>query len=124
MRYRSNTIEFSSGDIPDNLIDIGPILMDRGQLSVAGIVVDRKGKPVADAWLYCTGENQLGIGNNYHTDAKGRFTAYGIYEGPVIINAYKKEESSGLLWSGQKHSRSGATNVKVVLRQKSTSRRY
>jgi len=114
--YRVNQIEIISGNIPGKRIDIGPILLDRGQFSVSGIVVDRKGKPVFDAWIYCTGEKQIGI--NSHTDAKGRFKADGIFEGPVILYVYKKEESSGLLWSAEKHTYSGATNVKIALRHK------
>ena len=113
--YRLNKVEFSSGNKPNNRIDIGPIVLDRGQFSVSGVVLDKERKPVADAWVYCTGDKQIGI--NSHTDAKGRFIADGIYEGPVVILASKKD-ISGQVWYGQKHSRAGATNVMVVLRQK------
>ncbi|MCP4263406.1 MAG: SUMF1/EgtB/PvdO family nonheme iron enzyme [Planctomycetes bacterium] len=121
MGYRLKNIECSSGNTPNNRIDIGPILLDRGQFSVSGVVLDTKRKPVANAAVKCTGENQLNFSSR--TDAKGKFTIDGIFEGPVIIWA-EKEDSSRYVWYGQKHTRSGSTNVKVVLRQKSTFRRY
>jgi hypothetical protein len=114
--YRKNEIEVSSGNVPNVSIDIGKILLDRGRFSVSGVVVDKKRKPVANASVYCLGRNQADI--HTKTDAKGRFKAYGIFEGQVVVTAHKKEESTGDLWYGQKHSRAGATNVMVVLRQK------
>ncbi|MBW7991066.1 MAG: SUMF1/EgtB/PvdO family nonheme iron enzyme [Planctomycetes bacterium] len=116
MGYRMRKIEVSSGNAPGNRIDAGPIVLARGQFSVSGVVVDRKGKPVANASVHCTGENQVDI--HTKTDVKGRFKADGIFEGPVIINANTWEDNSGLLWYGQRHSYSRATNVKIVLRQK------
>jgi len=116
--YRANKIEVHSDDTPDNRIDIGPIVLDRGQFSVSGVVVDKKGKSVANAWVYCSGEKQVGI--NSRTDAKGNFTAYGIFEGAVEITASTRVDSSGKLSYGHKRSWSGATNVKVVLRYSHT----
>ena len=116
--YRTNTIEVSSGNVPDNHIDIGPIVLDRGRFSVSGIVVDKKGKPVANASVNCYGENQVKI--HTKTDAKGRFTANGIFEGSVLIYTIPpSRDSTGQLWYyGQKRSWSGATNVKIVLKYK------
>lgn len=114
--YRINKIEFQTKETPDNRIDAGPIVLARGQFSVSGVVVNRKGKPVANASVHCTGNEQVDI--HTQSDANGRFTAYGIFEGPVLIIAYIKEDSSGEVSYGQKHSYSGATNVKVALKQK------
>jgi len=119
--YRINKFEFQTKEIPGNRIEKGHIILDRGQFSVSGVVVDKNRKPVANAVVYCSGENQIVI--NTRTDAKGKFTIDGIFKGPVEINA-EKEDSSRYVWYGQKHSHSGATNVKVVLRQKTTYRRY
>ncbi|MGD2094497.1 MAG: hypothetical protein PVH77_05770, partial [Phycisphaerales bacterium] len=70
-------------------------------------------------WVYCTGENQVGI--NTYTDSKGRFTAEGIFEGPVQITAAIKGHGDisayGSTYGGTR-SRAGATNVKVVLNNK------
>jgi len=115
--YRTNTIEVSSGNVPDNRIDIGPIVLDRGQFSVSGVVVDKKGKPVANASVHCSGENQVEI--HTQTDAKGRFKANGIFKGAVIIKAFPSIDSTGQVWYyGKKSSWSGATNVKIILKYK------
>ena len=114
--YRMREIEVSSGNAPGNRIEAGPIVLARGQFTVSGVVVNRKGKSVANASVHCTGNEQVNILTQ--TDANGRFTAYGIFEGPVLIIAYIKEDSSGEVSYGQKHSYSGATNVKVALKQK------
>jgi formylglycine-generating enzyme required for sulfatase activity len=116
--YRVNTIEFKTTEMPKSHIEIDPIIMARGQFSVSGIVLDKKRKPVANATVQCFIKEPVNI--HTQTDANGRFTAYGIFEGPVHIYAHKREESTGLLWYGQKDSRAGATNVKVVLRYKTT----
>jgi len=118
MGYRMRKIEVSSINAPDNRIDPGPIVLARGQFSVSGVVVDKKGKPVANAWIYCSGENQVGI--NSRTDAKGKFIAHGIFEGPVLIYSAIQGDSPGEASYGQRHSRAGATNVKIVLKYKST----
>jgi hypothetical protein len=116
--YRINKIEFQTEETPDNRIDAGLIVLDRGQFSVSGVVVDKNRKPVANAVVYCTGENQIGI--NSRTDAKGKFTVYGIFEGPVEINAHIRGDNQREVSYGSKHTRAGATNVKVVLRYKTT----
>ncbi len=112
--YRINKIEFETKEKPDNRIDAGLIVLDRGQFSVSGVVVDKNRKPVANAVVYCSGENQIGI--NSRTDAEGRFTAYGIFEGPVEINAYIRGDDPRQVSYGHKRSYSGATNVRIVLR--------
>ena len=119
--YRVNTIEFQTMEMPESRIEIDPIIMARGSFSISGLVLDRKRKPVADATVQCFIKEPVNI--HTQTDANGRFTAYGIFEGPVFISSYKKD-SSGQVWYGQKHSYSGASNVKIVLRQKTTYRRY
>jgi hypothetical protein len=119
--YRINKIEVSSGDTPNNRIDIGSIVLDRGQFSVSGVVVDKKGKPVANAVVISSGKNQIVI--KTQTDAKGKFTLDGIFKGQVKIYA-EKEDSSRYVWYASRYSGAGVTNVKIVLKQKSTFRRY
>ena len=114
--YRINKIEFQTKETSDNRIDAGLIILERGQFSVSGVVLDKNRKPVANAVVYCSGENQVGI--NSRTNAEGRFTAYGIFEGPVEINAYIRGNNSRQVSYGHKRAYSGATNVRVVLRYK------
>jgi formylglycine-generating enzyme required for sulfatase activity/uncharacterized GH25 family protein len=116
MGYRMNRIEVHSDDARNNRIDAGPIILARGQFSVSGVVVDKKGKPVTNAWVYCTGKDQVGI--NSRTDADGKFKAYGIFEGPVQINASIRGDSPRDVSYGTVHTKAGATNVKVVLDNK------
>jgi len=116
--YRINKIEFQTKETPGNRIEKGHIVLDRGQFSVSGVVVDKNRKPVANAVVYCTGENQIGI--NSRTDAKGKFTIDGIFEGPVEINAWIRGDSPRDVSYGHKRSYSGATNVKIVLRYSHT----
>ncbi len=115
--YRKNEIDINSENVSKNRIDTGPIVLARGQFSVSGVVFDKKRKPVANASVDCFCEKDW-VHIYTKTDAKGRFKADGIFEGPVIIFASNEEDNTGNLWYGQKHTRSGATNVKVVLRQK------
>ncbi|MCP4610192.1 MAG: SUMF1/EgtB/PvdO family nonheme iron enzyme [Planctomycetes bacterium] len=115
--YRKNEIDINSENVSDNRIDTGPIVLARGQFTVSGIVVDKNRKPVADALVKCWCEKDR-VDIYTKTDSKGRFKADGIFEGPVIIFASNEEKSSGILCYGQKHSTAGATNVMVVLRQK------
>jgi protocatechuate 3,4-dioxygenase beta subunit len=115
--YQENKTEVNSENIPGNNIDIGSIVLARGQFSVSGIVVDRKGKPLANTSVHCYCEKEH-VTIYTKTDSKGRFKADGIFKGPVIIGATYREESSGHTWYGQKHSYSGKTNARIVLKQK------
>jgi formylglycine-generating enzyme required for sulfatase activity/protocatechuate 3,4-dioxygenase beta subunit len=118
LHHRSNKIKFDSNDVPDKNIDLGSIVLARGKYSVSGIVVDAKGKPVPNVWVYCTGKGQAGI--NSHTDANGRFKADGIFKGPVhIIASLRKPDKLGYA-SGFTDTEAGATDVKIVLNRKGT----
>jgi formylglycine-generating enzyme required for sulfatase activity/protocatechuate 3,4-dioxygenase beta subunit len=112
LHYRPTKFEFNTGDERDNRKDLGPIVLARGEFSVSGVVVDPNGKPVANAWVFCTGKNQVGI--NSHTDAKGRFNADGIFEGQVEVIANIKQDNGRWL-SGSIKTEAGANNVRVEL---------
>ena len=116
MGFRRNKFEFQTKETPGNRIEKGHIVLDRGQFSVSGVVVDKNGKPVANAWVYCTGKDQVGI--NSRTDAEGKFKAYGIFEGAVQINASIRGDSPRDVSYGTVYTKAGATNVKVVLDNK------
>jgi len=114
--YRRNQIEAQTNGILDNHLDVSPIVLARGEFTVSGVVVDKNGKPVANAWVYCTGKDQVGI--NSRTDADGKFTAHGIFKGAVQINASIRGDSPRDVSYGSVHTWAGATNVKVVLDNK------
>jgi hypothetical protein len=116
MGYRGNQIEAQTEDILDNRLDVDPIILARGEFTVSGVVVDKNDKPVANAWVYCTGKDQVGI--NSRTDAEGKFKAYGIFEGAVQINASIRGDSPRDVSYGTVHTKAGAINVKVVLDNK------
>ena len=112
LHYRPNKFEFNTGDVRDNHIDLGPIVLAKGEFSISGIVVDANGKPVANAWVYCTGKGQVGI--NSHTDAEGRFKADGIFKGQVQITAARRGNRGSNSY-GHADTEAGATNVRIVL---------
>ena len=112
VHYRVGQTEVRSKNVRDNRVDGVSIVLPRGQFSVSGVVVDPNGKPVPDAWVYCTGKGQAGI--NSHTDADGRFKADGIFEGQVEVIANVKGDDGRWL-SGGIDTTAGATDVRVVL---------
>jgi hypothetical protein len=112
--YGMTHVEVNSDDVRDNRIDAGPIVLARGKFTVSGVVVDANGKPVANAGVFCTGKDQVGM--NSRTDADGKFTVDGIFKGPVKINASIQGDSARDISYGSFFTRAGATNVKVVLR--------
>jgi len=120
--YGMTHVEVNSDDVRDNRIDAGPIVLARGKFTVSGVVVDANGKPVANAGVFCTGKDQVGM--NSRTDADGKFTVDGIFKGPVKINASIQGDSARDLSYGSFLTRAGATNVKVVLRYSHTYGRH
>ena len=112
LHYRPSRTEVRSEDVRDNRMDGVSIVLPRGRFSVSGVVVYADGKPVPDVWVYCTGEDQVGI--NSRTDADGKFKADGIFEGQVEVIANIKG-SDGRWSSGGINTQAGATNVRVVL---------
>ena len=116
--YGMTHVEVNSDDVRDNRIDAGPIVLARGKFTVSGVVVDANGKPVANAGVFCTGKDQVGM--NSRTDADGKFTVDGIFKGPVKINASIQGDSPGDVSYGSFLTMAGATNVKIVLRYSHT----
>jgi len=112
--YRESQIDVHTGDVRDNRIDLGPIVLARGEFSVSGVVVDVNDKPVANAEIFCTGEGQPGAGAV--TDTDGRFRVDGIFRGQVQITAGFRARGYGSWdsWGGVS-TEAGATNVRVVL---------
>jgi formylglycine-generating enzyme required for sulfatase activity/protocatechuate 3,4-dioxygenase beta subunit len=108
--YGMTRTEIDSGNVSNNRIDAGSIVLVRGQLTVSGIVVDVNGKPVADIGVYCHGKGQPG--SSTVTDANGKFKLDGIFKGRVTVMAGKYQ------LYGSVDVEAGANNIKVVLDNK------
>jgi len=111
--YGMTHTEVDSGDVRDNRIDAGSIVLVRGQFTISGTVVDVNDKPVADVGVCCYGEGQPG--SSSVTDANGKFTLDGVFKGQVKVMA------GGYRLYGYADAEAGATNVKVVLDNKGVS---
>ena len=103
--------------------DVGDIQLALANLSITGVVVDVNDIPVADASINAYGEGQPEMVRAYTigTDAQGRFTIKGVCEGPIQISASiaRPQEMSGSV-----RTEGGATDVKIVVRDRSTSTRF
>lgn len=63
--------------------DYGNVVLTRADLAVTGTVTDPDGKPVAGATVFDHADGPSPVATI--TDAAGRFTLAGLYEGPVIL---------------------------------------
>jgi protocatechuate 3,4-dioxygenase beta subunit len=111
--------EFDTTDIEGNRLDVGKLTLAIANLSVSGIVVDANDQPVAGASIYCSGDGQSN--SQTQTDAEGKFTLENICAGKVRISANKR--GSTRLY-GSIETDGGATDVKIVISQRSTTSRY
>lgn len=111
--------EFNTTDIEDNRLDVGKLVLAIANLSVSGVVVDVNGKPVAGASIYCSGEGQSD--SSTQTDTEGKFTLENVCAGKLRISANKR--GSTRLY-GSIETDGGATDVKIVIGQRSTTNRY
>lgn len=117
--YGQKSIRPEASDIVDNRLDFGEITLPVANLSVSGLVVDVDDEPVSNARVYCYGDNQPH--RDTRTDAEGRFTLEGICEGPVRISA---NVSGQTRLYGSVETEGGATDVKVVVSESSSTTRY
>jgi protocatechuate 3,4-dioxygenase beta subunit len=116
--YGQNNIAANANDAVDNRLDLGTLTLPLANLSVSGVVVDTDDKPVADARIYCYGENQPN--RNVQSDAEGKFTLDKVCAGGIQISANVRGNSS---LYGSVQTEGGATDVKIVVSERSTSSR-
>jgi hypothetical protein len=88
--------------------EVGPIILKRPNRSVAGLVVDGAGKPVANCPVGVQGEGQPQ--RQTQTDAQGRFTLSEICAGPIEVWA-----KLGSVLYGTVESEAGREDVKLVV---------
>jgi len=106
-------------DAVDNRLDIGTITLAVANLSISGVVVDDEDKPVAGAMISCFGDNQPH--RRTQTDTEGKFTLEKVCAGKMRISANK---SGTPRLYGSIETEGGATDVQIVISQRSTSTRY
>jgi protocatechuate 3,4-dioxygenase beta subunit len=111
--------EISTDDAVNNHLDIGVLTLAVANLSVSGVVVENDGKPVAGARIYCSGEGQSR--SRAETDIEGKFTLEKVCAGRIRINA---DKSGTTRLYGSVETEGGATDVRIVISQSSSSTRY
>ena len=122
---QNRTEEISTEDAVDNQLSIGELKLLLANLSVSGVVVDDEDKPVADAQVSCYGDNQPS--RRTQTDTDGKFTLDKICAGRMRISANKSGETTSYGSTrlyGSIETEGGATDIKIVISQRSTSTRY
>jgi len=118
--YGRDRIVIEAGQAVNNRLDVETISLLAANLSVSGVVVDSDDKPVSGANVSCYGETQP-QSRNQKTDAEGKFTLDKVCAGKIRISANR---SGATRLSGSIETEGGATDVKVVISQRSTSTRY
>ncbi|MHC4230283.1 MAG: carboxypeptidase-like regulatory domain-containing protein, partial [Planctomycetota bacterium] len=96
--------------VRDNRKDEISIVLQRGEFSISGVVVDADDKPVPNIRVYCTAKGQPFIIS--HSDEGGKFTLDGVFKGRIKVMA------DGRKLYGSVDTEAGATNVRVVLNNK------
>jgi hypothetical protein len=111
--------EFGTDNAVNNHFDAGKLTLAIANLSVSGIVVDDSSKPIPGARINSYGENQPY--RNTQTDVDGKFTLEEICAGKIRISANK---SGATRLSGSIETEGGATDVRIVISERSSSTRY
>ena len=105
--YRTVKTEIHSDDVRDNRKGGISIVLQKGEFSISGVVVDADGKPVPNIRVYCTAKGQPVIIS--HSDEGGKFKLDGVFKGRIKVMA------DGHKLYGSVDTEAGATNVRVVL---------
>jgi hypothetical protein len=103
------------GDNQNGVCTAPDITLAVADKSVAGIVVDKDGKAVANAYVSANGDGQKH--NQVFTDKDGKFTIDALVEGQVNVNAGLQGGNA----YGYVTARAGNQDLKIVLRDQGTS---
>jgi protocatechuate 3,4-dioxygenase beta subunit len=93
--------------------ELDPVELKPANLKLAGQVLDVDDKPVADCYVYLSGEGQPN--GSSRADRNGRFTFAHVCEGPVRLSANNQRSSGNISAEG------GDTNVVLRLGQNNSS---
>ena len=111
--------EISTDAAVDKRLDMGRLTLAVANLLISGVVVDDDNRPVAGASISCYGDNQPH--RNTRTDTEGKFTLEKVCAGKIRISANK---SGTPRLYGNIETEGGATDVSIVISQRSSSTRY
>jgi protocatechuate 3,4-dioxygenase beta subunit len=111
--------EISTEAAVDDRLDAGKLTLAVANLSVSGIVVDDDNKPVAGARINSYGDNQPY--RDAQTDVDGKFTLEKVCAGNIRISANK---TAATRLYGYVETEGGATDVTIVISERSMSPRY
>jgi protocatechuate 3,4-dioxygenase beta subunit len=109
--YGRRSVAVNPEDSKDHRYDAGRLKLPLAKFSLAGVVVDPDGKPVAEALINASGEGQP---DRLHawTDAEGRFMIQGVCPGPIRLTASSREPTS---MRGTAQAEGGATGLRIVV---------
>jgi protocatechuate 3,4-dioxygenase beta subunit len=114
-----HTKEINTNDAVKNQLDMGNITLAVANLSISGVVVDENDEPITGAVVSGRGTNQPY--RMTKTDVNGKFTLEGICAGKIRIGAVK---FGAVTMLGSVDTEVGATNIKIVISEKSSHPRY
>ena len=119
--YGTNrTEEINADDAVNDKLDIGDVTLPVADLSISGVVVDNDDKPAVGVSVSCSGDNQQ-ASSRTQTGEDGTFTLNGVCAGKARLSANKYV---GAPLHGYVETEGGATDVKIVISQSSSSTRY
>ncbi len=104
-------------------VEVGRFELALANMSVTGLVVDAEGKPVPNAGVHCYGDGRTGQPEvRTQADAEGKFTLDGVCAGRIRINANSRV--AGTYVYGNIETEGGATDVEIVVAERSSGQRY
>jgi protocatechuate 3,4-dioxygenase beta subunit len=115
----SRSGQISTEAAVDNHVDAGKLRLSVANLSVSGVVVDDNNKPVAGARISSYGDNQPY--RNTQTDIDGKFALEKVCAGRIRVSA---DKTMATRLYGYIETEGGATDVRIVISERSTSPRY
>jgi len=116
-------IDLNESQVTSGRVEAGTLVLPLANLSVSGVVVDSEGKPVSGASVSCYGSSRDNQPNrDTRTDAEGQFTLDRVCPGRISISA--NAQSGGVNLNGYIQTEGGASNVQIVISERSNAMRY
>ncbi len=97
----------------NRLVAVDKIALETASLTIAGVVNDIDGRPVAGVTVWPTGERQGPIASVF-TNKEGRFTLTGLVPEKLHVNA-QGSTPSGFAAHGAVDVEAGATDVEIII---------
>ncbi|MCK4791808.1 MAG: carboxypeptidase regulatory-like domain-containing protein [Desulfobacteraceae bacterium] len=122
---RYGPLKLSEILLPDTFqgwVELGTLVLPPANMSIAGVVVDAKDKPVPDISVFLGGLRGSSYGQpSQHilTNANGEFVFDRVCSGPLTLQVSDYKGNMGKL-----HAEGGDTQVKIIMGQERTHARY